>query len=67
MTLKKCPKCGGELVVDTIREEVDLFCLQCRRGWKEQADGTWHSCFTAYLEIANAQGEHIDTVIPKDD
>lgn len=60
MTLKKCPRCGGELVVDTIREEVDLHCLRCSRGWKEQPDGTWHSRFTASLEIVDAQGEYIE-------
>ena len=60
MTLKKCPKCGGILRPDTIREEIDLQCSRCGRGWKEQPDGTWHSRWTATLEIVNAKGEYID-------
>jgi len=60
MTLKKCPRCGGELRPDTILKEVDLSCPRCGRGWKEQSDGTWHSRFTATLEIVNAQGEYIE-------
>ena len=67
MTLTKCPKCNGELKPNDIQKEVDLSCVRCSRGWKKQPDGTWHSRGTAYLEIANAQGEYIDTIIPKDE
>lgn len=59
MTLKKCPKCGGKLRPHILKD-VDLICVRCHRGWKEQPDGTWHSRGTACLEIVNAQGEYID-------
>ena len=63
--MKKCPRCKGELRPDDIREEVDLQCDRCGRGWKKQPDGTWHSRWTATLEIVNAQGEYIDRIIPE--
>lgn len=56
MTLKVCPKCGGELRPHVLKD-VDLGCVRCRRGWKEQSDGTWHSRCTAALEIVDANGE----------
>lgn len=58
-TLKECPKCRGILIPNDILKEVDLTCRKCRRGWKEQPDGTWHSRFTASLEVVNAEGEYI--------
>ena len=60
MILEKCPKCKGNLLIDTIRDEVDLHCVRCGRGWKKQPNGTWHSRFTATLEILNTKGEYID-------
>ena len=57
MILKKCPKCNGELRLDTIREAVDLMCSRCGRGWKKMPDGKWYSRFTAILEVVNERGE----------
>ena len=59
MTLTECPKCRGSLRVDSVLEEVDLQCVQCGRGWKEQSDGTWHSRWVAIVEVVDANGQNI--------
>ena len=58
MTLKKCPKCDGELRPHSLKD-IDLGCVRCGRGWKEQPDGIWHSRGTATLEIVDAQGQYM--------
>jgi hypothetical protein len=47
LVLKSCPRCGGDLILETLPDGTELFCLQCAHrvapgsvaaGWRRLAE-----------------------------
>lgn len=55
---RKCFRCGGDMIPNTLLREVDYDCFTCRRGWKF-FEKKWYSRSTATQEIYDEEGNQL--------